>query len=68
MKNQWFYTVMNREGNFINSNLMRRDTDDILEAIKFYELEDVENYVERLRRDMIFKIIKVDCLFSEVKS
>lgn len=61
-----FYTIMDGEGNFMNTNLYRKDNDNIFEAIRFSHLEDVEDYFEELRKDRGFKIVKVKCELEDV--
>ena len=61
-----FYTIM-LEGKFINSNFMREDSKDIVEAIKFSKKENAKYFFEGLRKDKDFKIIKVKCELEGLK-
>ncbi|KEI81166.1 hypothetical protein EXM58_13800 [Clostridium botulinum] len=67
MENQKFYTIQRENGTFIPSNLFINHTMHIIDAIKFYTLEDVIEYKKDLRKDKIFKIIEVNCSFKEVE-
>lgn len=61
-----FYTIMT--GNkFLNANLFRRDSENIVEAVKFTYKEDVEEYFEGLRKDRGFRIVKVKCELEDVE-
>jgi hypothetical protein len=68
MGNQCFYTIVDGEGNFLNSNLMRDHTSNVIEAIKFFTFEEVKDYMKYLREDKAFKIAKVECSISEINS
>lgn len=61
-----FYTIMDGEGNFINSNFMRDNNDNIVEAIRFSSLDGAAYYFEGLRKDRGFKIVKVNCNLEEM--
>lgn len=58
--NKEFWTIM-IEGKFLNSNFMRDDNENIVEAIRFYNEEDCRDFFEGLRRDRPFKMVKVKC-------
>lgn len=60
-----FYTIM--EGNnFINSNFMKDNNENISEAIRFNTLESAKYYFEDLRKDRGFKIVKVKCTLEYI--
>jgi hypothetical protein len=60
-----FYTIM--EGNnFINSNFMRDNNENISEAIRFNTLESAKYYFEGLRKDRGFRIVKVKCVLEYI--
>lgn len=65
--NKTFFTIMNGEGNFLNSNFMRDNNDNIIEAIRFSRLDDTEDYFKELREDRGFKIVRVKCELEDVK-
>lgn len=64
--NKIFFTIMDGEGNFLNSNFMRDNNDNILEAIRFSKLDDAEYYFKDLREDRGFKIVRVKCELEDV--
>lgn len=69
MNKKYFYTLK-RNGKFINENYMKGDTDNIKEAIKFNNEQDVLNYWEQpctklMRKEYDIKIIEVECILRE---
>ena len=64
--NKIFFTIMDGEGNFLNSNFMRDNNDNINEAIRFSRLDDIGDYFEDLRKDRGFKIVRVKCELEDV--
>lgn len=64
--NKIFFTIMDGEGNFLNSNFMRDNNDNIIEAIRFNREEDVKDYFKDLREDRGFKIVRVKCELEDV--
>jgi len=61
-----FYTIM-RGNKFLNSNLFRGDSENIVEAVRFTHEEDVKEYFEGLRKDRGFRIVKVKCELEDVE-
>lgn len=59
-----FWTIMDGD-KFLNSNLMRKDNSNIVEAIKFEYEEDCLEFMEGLRKDRNFKSVEVNCEVSE---
>lgn len=64
--NKIFFIIMDGEGNFMNSNFMRDNNDNIIEAIRFSNLKDAEYYFEDLRKDKGFKIVRVKCELEDI--
>ncbi|CAI3685777.1 hypothetical protein [Clostridium neonatale] len=61
-----FYTIM--DGNkFFNSNFMREDSENIIEAIRFSSQEEATIYFKGLREDRGFRIVKVKCELEDVE-
>ncbi|NFL87495.1 hypothetical protein FDB24_14835 [Clostridium botulinum] len=61
-----FYTIMC--GNeFLNSNFMRDESKNIIEAIRFSTEEGVKEYFKGLRKNRGFRIVKVKCALEEFK-
>lgn len=58
-----FYTIVNSDGVFMNSNLFCSDTKNIINAIKFRDKEDAEVYLGQLIKDD-FKVAKVTCTYK----
>lgn len=65
--NKTFYTIMDGEGNFLNSNFMKDNNDNIIEAIRFSNLDDIKYYFKDLRDDKGFKIVKVKCELEDIE-
>ena len=65
MDNNVFYTIK-LDGNFLNSNFMRDDTDHIIECIRFYNEDEARNFLKKLKKDIEFKIVKVTCNCEEI--
>lgn len=61
-----FYTIMDGEGNFMNSNFMRDNNKNIVEAVRFGSLEGVKQYFEGLRKDRGFKIVEINYSLKEI--
>lgn len=65
--NKTFFTIMDGEGNFLNGNLMRKNNENINEAIRFNDLEDAIDYFGELRKDRGFKVVKVNCKLEDIE-
>ena len=61
-----FYTIM-RGNKFLNNNLMKESNENINEAVRFKTLEEAKQYYKDLRKDIGFKIVKVNCELKVVE-
>lgn len=60
-----FWTI-GIEGKYLNSNICCDYTKNLINAIKFETLEDIQSYKDEiLRKDKSFKILKVTCIIEE---
>lgn len=65
MKKQTFYTIV-ANGKFINANFMEKPTKKIIDAIKFVSIEATKAYLEILKMNKGYKIVKVDCSYQDI--
>lgn len=55
-----FWTITDGK-KFLNSNLMREDSENITEAVRFSTEEGCERFFKNVRKDLGFKIAEVEC-------